>query len=138
MSDNLFDAWKCDGRLDPESVRSRFEVDIGEKYLPLVNACLEWRLENPLHLVRKATLKAALQSENFKAICSIHADLKKHHKEHCVPGFLLELVDGGYAPGFMIAYAFLVRSVPKEYNGLNLSLLGDAPDLMQVLAEINC
>jgi hypothetical protein len=44
------------------------------KFLPLVSACLDWRRENPLHLLHEKTLRAALQTNNFKAICSIHKD----------------------------------------------------------------
>ncbi len=140
MPESYLDAWDCTGRKpqDPASVRSRFENEIGGKFLALVSACLDWRRKNSLHLLHKETLQAALQSDDFKAICSIHNDLKSNRKEHCVPGFLLELVDGGYGPGFMIAYAFLVRSVPKEYNLLSVSRLGYASQLVRILDEISC
>ncbi len=140
MPESYLDAWDCAGLspLDPASVRSRFENEIGGKFLPLVSACLDWKRENSMHLLHTKTLQAALQTDDFKAICSIHKDLKSNGKEHCVPRFLLELVDGGYGPGFMIAYAFLVRSVPKEYNLLSVSLLGYASQLVKILDEISC
>ena len=122
--------------LDPASVRSRYEAEIGEKYLPLVTACLNWRREKPPQLVEKKTLRAALETDSFIAICSIHTELKNNNKGHCVPGFLLELVDCGYGAGFLIAYAHLVRSVPPEYNRLSLSLLGYASKLMGILEEV--
>jgi hypothetical protein len=94
--------------------------------------------EKPPQLVERKTLRAALETGSVKAICSIHTELKKNHKGHCVPGFLLELVDRGYGAGFMIVYAFLVRSVTKGYNRLSLSLLGYASKLMDLLEDVPC
>jgi hypothetical protein len=125
-------------RLDSSSVRSRFQVEIGEKYLRLVTACLEWRREINIYLLSTETLHAALHTKNFLTICSIHADLKEKSNRDSVAEFLLELVDGGYGPGFLIAYAYLVRSVPKEYNRLSLSRLGNASELMNVLSAVGC
>ena len=56
----------------------------------------------------------------------------------CVPGFLLELVDGGYGFAFLIPYVYITKVVPpQKYRRVSLVMLGYAEDLPTILKTLN-
>ena len=122
--------------LDPKRHWSRFENEPGLHYLPLVIACFEWRATQDIHLLNETTVKPALEHESFLRICGIHQQMTKRGRKKCVPQFLLEMVDGQYPMEFLVAYAYLEGSIPKEYEGYQLPFLGRASKLPALLASL--
>ena len=126
------------GSLDPKTVRSRFESDIGPRYLELVTSCLNWADESGMHMLSKQALPDAVKLPSFQKICEIHEELKMKRKAECVPGFLLGLVDCGYGLAFMIPYVYITKVVPPpNYRGLCLVLLGNSENLPKVFKALN-
>ena len=132
------DMWWDDPRrakfplLDPKKVRSSFESKIGQRYLELVTACLTWARESRMHLLTEETLPSAVKLESFQTICEIHEELKAQLMADCVPGFILEMVRGGYGLSFVIVFVYITKSVPLasqcnvclHYLGFSSNLLG--------------
>jgi hypothetical protein len=116
--------------------KSRFKSDLGSSYIPLVTACFEWRKVQGLHILNKSRVKAALEDENFQKICEIHETMKERGRGYCVPRVLLEMVDR-YLMEYLVAYAYLENSIPKEYERYNLLFLGRASELPSLLTSLD-
>ena len=121
---------------DPNLHRSRFKSQLGPLYLPLVTACFEWRTSQGIHLLNESTVKAALEHSSFKKILDIHEHFMKIGRTSCVPEFLLELVDQRFPMEFLVAYTYLVGSIPNEYERYHLPFLCQSSELPRVLKSL--
>ncbi len=97
--------------MDPNLQWSRFRSTLGSNYLPLVTACYEWKRTQNIHLLKKSTVKEAVEHESFKKISE---QLMKNNRRSRVQEFLLKLVDGPFPLKFLVAYVYLEGSIPKR------------------------
>ena len=125
------------GPFDPRTVKSRFESEIGSRYIELVTACLSWADESKMQVLSVEDLPGAVKLPSFQKICKIHEDLQKEYKPKCVPEFFLELVDSGYGFAFIIPYVYIMKSVPPDYRKICLIMLGNAEDLPAIFKSLN-
>ena len=123
------------GPFDPKAVKSRFESEIGPRYLELVTACLSWADESKMNMLSLEELPGAVKLPSFQKICEIHEELQTEYRPKCVSEFILELVDCGYSPygfAFIIPYVYIMKSVPQRCHGICLVVLGNADSLQKI------
>jgi hypothetical protein len=130
-------AWNPAVTIDPKTVHTRYESRIGEKYLDLVSSCFSWADESKMNLLTEQTLPNADKLGSFQSIWKIHDELRKDGRPDCVPGFLLNLVDGGYGNNFMIPYVYIKRTIPVSgYNRIFLNFVCRTDELPALLDKL--
>ena len=76
-----------------------------------------------MNLLTEKTLPDAVEMASFQLIWKIHDELRTEGRADCVPGFLVDLVEGGYGYNFLIPYVYIVRKLPDDYERIFLNFL---------------